>query len=353
MDSIDRNRSAIAENLLAAIVSFDALKFEKLVLALLTVDGSTGSLTTLNSDNGIDVEVNSPEGLIVAQCKAYSGDSRVSPKEVREFLGAVTHVEAIRGYFFTTSWFTAQARAFAEGHSNLVLIDRNDLEELLVQSLFSAPSNSDGSRSDDNKQQEDELCNLRMEVTTLRSKNERISEDLDRMHKLVLDLESKLNGAVTESQPRVEMLSRFLEGSKEGHLGVSGATLSVLRSVDALWNSGNIPGAKECLWDGILPVMPALLNFESQVKAAEKIQREFQWKANELEKDRIKWERDRKDQDRIAYFKTLKTFYYSWVAYQFGSGGCIPTPQAELEARLIEQHEKIQKRWPQPKRAVF
>src|SRR5436190_12720841 len=87
----------------------------------------------------IDGEGYLPIGPLVTtkvafQCKRYSG--AVSPKEVREFKGAIGS-RAEKGIFFTTGYFTDAAREAARDMSKPIeLIDGDRLVELLEQHEF-------------------------------------------------------------------------------------------------------------------------------------------------------------------------------------------------------------------------
>ncbi|MFA6314320.1 MAG: restriction endonuclease [Sterolibacterium sp.] len=136
MDKLQQQARKVIHTLLETTVAVDAMGFERLVLMLLTLDGSEGTLTPASGDNGVDVEVRSSDGLLIAQCKAYSQDIKVTPREVREFLGAVFHSKASKGYFFTTSSFTDQARSFAAENPVLELVDRVSLTEWIANAAI-------------------------------------------------------------------------------------------------------------------------------------------------------------------------------------------------------------------------
>lgn len=91
-------------------------------------------------DKGIDGEGYLPVGPLVTtkvafQCKRYSGS--VSPKEVREFQGAIGS-RAEKGIFFTTGYFTDSARETARDNMSkpIELVDGDRLVELLEQYEF-------------------------------------------------------------------------------------------------------------------------------------------------------------------------------------------------------------------------
>jgi|GEM_PF-5574956 len=112
--------------------SMDPIKFEELIMGIFELFGFQGKLTPPSGDHGIDIELRSRSGnLLVVQCKRYQHDQLVSPKEVREFLGAITFTRATEGYFVTTSRFSEQCRVFAQGQP-LHLVDGDALGKLML-----------------------------------------------------------------------------------------------------------------------------------------------------------------------------------------------------------------------------
>ena len=88
-------------------------------------------------DRGIDVEgllrVNAVVSFRVGvQCKRYADGNQVTPRQIREFQGALGPFD--RGIFMTTSVFTHQAleQASSPGYKPIDLIDGERLVELLV-----------------------------------------------------------------------------------------------------------------------------------------------------------------------------------------------------------------------------
>jgi restriction endonuclease Mrr len=114
---------------------FKPIQFETFVLRIFEVLGFSGTMTPTCGDGGVDLMLQTREGAIIVQCKKYDVDLKVSPKELREFLGAILHVKAIHGYFITTSTFSEQAKTFSADHTNITLIDGNLLEQLFLLAL--------------------------------------------------------------------------------------------------------------------------------------------------------------------------------------------------------------------------
>jgi restriction endonuclease Mrr len=114
---------------------FNPVQFETFVLRIFEGLGFTGSMTPTNGDEGVDLTLQTREGTIIVQCKKYSVDSKVGPKELREFLGTIMHFKAIHGYFITTSTFTEQAEKFSADHPNITLIGESQLKQLFLLAL--------------------------------------------------------------------------------------------------------------------------------------------------------------------------------------------------------------------------
>ncbi|MGD0716259.1 MAG: restriction endonuclease [Gaiellaceae bacterium] len=87
-----------------------------------------------SGDLGIDLFATDPAGERVGiQCKRYAPDKLVRAPEVRLLYGDMTHA-SVRGMFVTTSGYTADATAYAESHS-IVLIDGDRLAKLLAATV--------------------------------------------------------------------------------------------------------------------------------------------------------------------------------------------------------------------------
>ena len=70
-----------------------------------------------SGDNGLDGVIDQDAlGLdrVYIQAKRYGLDNAVSEPDIRGFAGSLEGAKATKGVFVTTSYFTPQARAFAE-----------------------------------------------------------------------------------------------------------------------------------------------------------------------------------------------------------------------------------------------
>lgn len=127
--------------------------FESLVVKLLLKMGygwdqsAAGKVTGGKGDEGIDGVINEDKlGLekIYIQAKRYESN-KVSPSDIRDFIGAMAIKGARKGVFFTSSTFTEQAVQHSLDAQNMTvtLVDGSLLADLLVQyELGVAQSNS-------------------------------------------------------------------------------------------------------------------------------------------------------------------------------------------------------------------
>ena len=125
-------------HLLNVIRNMDPTKFERLCQRLLRESGFIDvEVTGRSGDGGIDGRgIIRFAGLIgfpvLFQCKRYSGNSTVTPSQIRDFRGAMTG-RADRGLIITTGGFTqeAQREATRDGAPPIDLING----DLLVEKL--------------------------------------------------------------------------------------------------------------------------------------------------------------------------------------------------------------------------
>ncbi len=116
------NEREIQEKLLA----MDPYVFESHVMSFFRASGMIASVTQKSNDNGVDGFARHPEGLIVVQCKRYGLENLVGGPAAQQFWGVVLQHEAWRGYFVTTSQFTAGAVKTAVLSKKIVLVDMNE-----------------------------------------------------------------------------------------------------------------------------------------------------------------------------------------------------------------------------------
>ncbi len=73
-------------------------------------------------DGGVDVELTRPGETVLIQCKHWQ-EWKVGVQVVRELLGVVVHRRATRGIVVTSGRYTKEAQKFADGNSQIELVD--------------------------------------------------------------------------------------------------------------------------------------------------------------------------------------------------------------------------------------
>ena len=134
----DAEEVALADDLRSTVAKLTPTGFEHLCKRLLTELGLEQLRTVGQAgDRGIDVEGNLRVNSVVSfrvgvQCKLYADSNQVTPRQIREFQGALGPFD--RGIFMTTSVFTKQAeeQATSPGYKPIDLIDGERLIGLLL-----------------------------------------------------------------------------------------------------------------------------------------------------------------------------------------------------------------------------
>jgi restriction system protein len=129
----------VTTDLRSTVLALSSGGFENLCKRLLTELGLVQLRTVGQAgDRGIDVEGHLRVNPVVSfrvgvQCKLYSDGNKVTPRQIREFQGALGPFD--RGIFMTTSVFTQQAeeQATSPGYKPIDLIDGERLVELLQE----------------------------------------------------------------------------------------------------------------------------------------------------------------------------------------------------------------------------
>ncbi|HET7489174.1 MAG TPA: restriction endonuclease [Acidimicrobiales bacterium] len=139
LDEAESGEIALTAGLRSTVLALSPAGFENLCKRLLTELGLV-QLRTIGQagDRGIDVEGHLRVNAVVSfrvgvQCKLYSDGNKVTPRQIREFQGALGPYD--RGIFMTTSVFTPQAeeQAGSAGYKPIDLIDGERLIELLQE----------------------------------------------------------------------------------------------------------------------------------------------------------------------------------------------------------------------------
>ena len=132
----------VARELVARIHAQEPAFMEHVVLDLLLAMGYGGSLggsehLGRSGDMGVDGVIKQDAlGLerIYVQAKRYAVGRNIAGADIQAFFGALHHFKAASGIFITTSEFTKDAKAFAEGTlPRIVLIDGLELGQLMLR----------------------------------------------------------------------------------------------------------------------------------------------------------------------------------------------------------------------------
>jgi len=131
----------LVTDLLSQLANVDPFRFERVVLDLLVAMGYGGSfkeaaaVTQKTGDEGIDGVINQDRlGLDVIYIQAKRWKGNVGRPEIQGFVGALAGKKAAKGIFITTSEFHGNAREYAAGlHQKVILIDGRRLAELMIE----------------------------------------------------------------------------------------------------------------------------------------------------------------------------------------------------------------------------
>jgi restriction system protein len=133
-------RSAVAGELLDRVLEQAPDFFERLVLDVLSAIGYGGSLDNAavrlgrTGDEGVDGVIREDRlGLDLIYVQAKRWQNTVGRPDIQRFVGALQGQRATKGVFITTSTFSADAIAYAEGVSpRVVLVDGRQLAGLMI-----------------------------------------------------------------------------------------------------------------------------------------------------------------------------------------------------------------------------
>jgi restriction system protein len=134
-------RESLVADLRAKLADVNPFRFEQVVLDLLVAMGYGGSrreaaeVTQKSGDAGIDGVINEDRlGLDVIYVQAKRWKNNVGREEIQNFVGALAGKKASKGVFITTSAFNENAREYAAGlHQKIILIDGRRLAELMIE----------------------------------------------------------------------------------------------------------------------------------------------------------------------------------------------------------------------------
>jgi restriction system protein len=134
-------KETLVADLRGRLATVDPFRFERIVLDLLVAMGYGGSrdeaaaVTQKTGDEGIDGVINEDRlGLDVIYIQAKRWKASVGRPEIQNFVGALAGKKAGKGIFITTSDFHDNARDYAAGlHQKIILIDGRRLAELMIE----------------------------------------------------------------------------------------------------------------------------------------------------------------------------------------------------------------------------
>jgi len=101
----------------------------------MAVRREAAEVTKKSGDAGIDGVINEDRlGLDVIYVQAKRWKNNVGREEIQNFVGALAGKKATKGVFITTSALNENAREYAAGlHQKIILIDGRRLAELMIE----------------------------------------------------------------------------------------------------------------------------------------------------------------------------------------------------------------------------
>lgn len=110
-------------------------KFEELSTAYYHEKGIKAEATPLGADGGIDIKLyqdDSGNPTSIVQCKAWA-NKQVGVKEIREFLGVMTHHKIVKGFYMTSGDYSVDAKDTAT--SNKISLINGEMLLALIKRL--------------------------------------------------------------------------------------------------------------------------------------------------------------------------------------------------------------------------
>ena len=109
-------------------------RFEELSVAYYLEKGIRAEATTLGADGGIDIKLyqdDSGKPTTIIQCKAWG--TNVGVKQIREFLGVMTHEKIAKGFYMTFGEYTNEAKETAI--ANKITLITGDMFLMMIKRL--------------------------------------------------------------------------------------------------------------------------------------------------------------------------------------------------------------------------
>jgi restriction system protein len=137
------NDSALRDDILTRLYEMNPVRFERLILDLLSKMGygaglaSNARMTKTTGDGGIDGIIHEDAlGLdaVYIQAKRYGADAKVGRPAMQQFVGSLTGEGATKGVFVTTSDFSREARDYLNRvQHRVVLINGAELARQMIR----------------------------------------------------------------------------------------------------------------------------------------------------------------------------------------------------------------------------
>ncbi len=108
-------------------------RFEDLSTAYYLEKGILAKTTSLGADGGIDIKLyqdGAESATSLVQCKAWN-NRQVGVKEIREFLGVLTHEKVAKGFYMTSGGFTDDAKETAKANKIILISGEMFLEMIM------------------------------------------------------------------------------------------------------------------------------------------------------------------------------------------------------------------------------
>ncbi|MEM3860520.1 MAG: restriction endonuclease [Candidatus Micrarchaeaceae archaeon] len=139
-----KREDILTQNLLSAISNIKPSDFERLIIDLVLALGYGKNHEELarvlgkTGDQGIDGEISQDKlgfDKIYLQAKKWDPKSSIGSGQIRDFIGALTIKNALKGIFITTASFSKEARETANRDNvhRIVLIDGDELARLMFE----------------------------------------------------------------------------------------------------------------------------------------------------------------------------------------------------------------------------
>ena len=135
--------AALRDELLSLLEAMSPVRFERLILDLLSAMGYGGGdlqkarMTKTSGDGGIDGIIDEDAlGLdaVYIQAKRYNSDYKVGRPDLQRFVGSLTGESAAKGVFVTTSDFSRDAIEYVgRVQQRIKLINGQRLAGLMIQ----------------------------------------------------------------------------------------------------------------------------------------------------------------------------------------------------------------------------